>query len=471
MKSITSSLCFLLFGATLATQPGLAQPADSQPEQSAEQAEAAPKAKPRNGRSSGRHDRVSIGNDTAVKEGETVHDLVVIGGSAVVDGTVTGDLVTILGNVKLGPKAEVKRDLVVIGGKLDADPGATLARERVVIGFDAASLLKRPWLRWPVEWFHKGLLYGRPLAHQLWWSWAVAGLALLLYVLIGLLFPRQLQACVTALEERPGHSLLAGALAHLLILPFLLLLVATGIGILILPFAIGAVLLAMMFGRAAVYRYAGQQLGTQTGLTFLQQPLVALLFGAILFCLLYAVPVVGMLLWVIVAPLALGAALLAVFKRSHTAAAQAAAPVALEPAADAVAGAVSTTRLALLPRVGFWMRFLATALDAMLVGLLVFAVLHRPKWFLLAWVTYHLVFWGWRGTTVGGIVCGLKIVRIDGQPINFAVALVRLLGSFFSLAVVGLGFFWAGWSSDKQSWHDKIAGTVIVKAPKGTALV
>src|SRR5258706_2142474 len=30
-----------------------------------------------------------------------------------------------------------------------------------------------------------------------------------------------------------------------------------------------------------------------------------------------------------------------------------------------------------------------------------------------------------RGTTVGGIVFGLKIVRTDGQPMNFAVALVR----------------------------------------------
>jgi len=32
--------------------------------------------------------------------------------------------------------------------------------------------------------------------------------------------------------------------------------------------------------------------------------------------------------------------------------------------------------------------------------------------------------------------------------------------------VLGLGFFWAGWSREKQSWHDKIADTIIVKLPK-----
>jgi len=96
---------------------------------------------------------------------------------------------------------------------------------------------------------------------------------------------------------------------------------------------------------------------------------------------------------------------------------------------------------------------------------------HRPGWFLLTWVIYHLVLWTWKGTTLGGIVLGLRIIRLDGQPMNFAVALVRVLGSFFSAAVLGLGFFWAGWSRDKQSWHDKIAGTVVVKSSKSASLL
>ncbi len=66
---------------------------------------------------------------------------------------------------------------------------------------------------------------------------------------------------------------------------------------------------------------------------------------------------------------------------------------------------------------------------------------------------------------------GIKIVRLDGTPVTFAVALVRALASFLSAMVFGLGFLWVGFSNDKQSWHDKVAGTVIVKVPKGISLI
>jgi uncharacterized RDD family membrane protein YckC len=123
-----------------------------------------------------------------------------------------------------------------------------------------------------------------------------------------------------------------------------------------------------------------------------------------------------------------------------------------------------------LPRAGFWIRFLATLLDLVLVSLIVFLAFKRPAWFPLAWLIYHLGFWIWQGTTVGGIICSLRIVRLNGERLTPAAATVRLLGSIFSLAVAGLGFFWAGWSADKQSWHDKIAGTTIVRLSKSPAL-
>jgi uncharacterized RDD family membrane protein YckC len=91
--------------------------------------------------------------------------------------------------------------------------------------------------------------------------------------------------------------------------------------------------------------------------------------------------------------------------------------------------------------------------------------------FLPVWILYHLVMWAWKGTTVGGIVLRLNIVRLNGEPINFAVALVRCLSAFFSTLLFCLGFFWAGWSRDRQSWHDIIAGTVIVRLPPGARLV
>jgi uncharacterized RDD family membrane protein YckC len=94
-----------------------------------------------------------------------------------------------------------------------------------------------------------------------------------------------------------------------------------------------------------------------------------------------------------------------------------------------------------------------------------------PGIFPLILIGYFVGMWTWKGTSVGKICLGLKIVRTDGTPIDFAVALVRSLAACFSFIVFFMGFFWAGWDREKQSWHDKIAGTVVVQVPKGVSLL
>jgi uncharacterized RDD family membrane protein YckC len=84
---------------------------------------------------------------------------------------------------------------------------------------------------------------------------------------------------------------------------------------------------------------------------------------------------------------------------------------------------------------------------------------------------YAAVLWKLKGSTIGGIIFGLKVVRVDGKPAEWVTMIVRALGCFFSLIVVGLGFFWIAFDREKQGWHDKIAGTVVVKLPKGSSLV
>ena len=79
--------------------------------------------------------------------------------------------------------------------------------------------------------------------------------------------------------------------------------------------------------------------------------------------------------------------------------------------------------------------------------------------------------WATKGTTIGGIICGLKVVRLDDRPVDWGVAVVRGLTAFLSLAVAGLGFVWVAFDNEKQSWHDKVAGTTIVRVPKGTSLL
>ena len=37
-----------------------------------------------------------------------------------------------------------------------------------------------------------------------------------------------------------------------------------------------------------------------------------------------------------------------------------------------------------------------------------------PVSIFLLLLAYHIAFWTWKGTTVGGIICQLRVVRIDG---------------------------------------------------------
>jgi uncharacterized RDD family membrane protein YckC len=127
-------------------------------------------------------------------------------------------------------------------------------------------------------------------------------------------------------------------------------------------------------------------------------------------------------------------------------------------------------QLSTLPRVGFWTRFVATLIDMIALGIAV-GILDIGDYFPLVATAYFIVLWSLRGTTLGGVVMGIKIVRLDDKPVDWAVSVVRSLGAFLSLFVVGLGFVWVGWDPQRQSWHDKIAGTTIVKMPKGVSLI
>jgi uncharacterized RDD family membrane protein YckC len=49
--------------------------------------------------------------------------------------------------------------------------------------------------------------------------------------------------------------------------------------------------------------------------------------------------------------------------------------------------------------------------------------------------------------------------------------LIRALAAAFSIVVLFLGILWIAWDPEKQGWHDKIAGTVVLKLPKGTPLL
>jgi uncharacterized RDD family membrane protein YckC/cytoskeletal protein CcmA (bactofilin family) len=146
-------------------------------------------------------------------------------------------------------------------------------------------------------------------------------------------------------------------------------------------------------------------------------------------------------------------------------------PAAAAAGASPTAAAARPRVTASMPRAGFWIRMAALLLDVLLVGFLMSALHHVVHLQLLVLGVYGAVMWKLRGSTVGGIVFDLQVVRLDGRDIDWETAIVRALGCFLSLAVVGLGFIWIAFDAGNQAWHDKIAGTVVVRVPKGVPLV
>jgi len=215
---------------------------------------------------------------------------------------------------------------------------------------------------------------------------------------------------------------------------------------------------------------------------------MATLLGGVMVLCLYTVPFLGFFLWKVLGMLGLGVVIytLLLTMKSERAESQRLAAEAMA-ASGASAGIVATTLnpaataseatlvppalpLTTLPRAGFWLRFAASALDAVIVGALT-GITHSGDFFLLVYAVYCVALWALKGSTVGGIVCGLKVVRLDDRPVDWTVAIVRGLGGFLSLAVAGLGFIWVAFDKERQSWHDKIAGTAVVQAPKGVSLI
>jgi len=80
---------------------------------------------------------------------------------------------------------------------------------------------------------------------------------------------------------------------------------------------------------------------------------------------------------------------------------------------------------------------------------------------------YKPFFWSRGGQTPGYKLIGMRVVRArDGGPVGFGSAILRLIGYVINDIVFGipLGFLWILFDAQKQGWHDKIAGTVVIQA-------
>lgn len=90
------------------------------------------------------HRNVVQWQDTTVPVGSSVHNLIVIGGNAVIDGVVTDNIVVVNGDVTLGEGAYVKDRVFVFGGHMTMHSGAEVGNGIIHLGEDVTTLISIP---------------------------------------------------------------------------------------------------------------------------------------------------------------------------------------------------------------------------------------------------------------------------------------------------------------------------------------
>ncbi len=93
----------------------------------------------------------------------------------------------------------------------------------------------------------------------------------------------------------------------------------------------------------------------------------------------------------------------------------------------------------------------------------------------IGYVIWWLIVLG-RGQTPGKQLVGIRAIRDDGQPASWGRMFLRefvykdIVFGILSLLTAGivwvLEYLWAFWDRDRQTLHDKLAGTVVVQGPR-----
>lgn len=131
-------------------------------------------------------------------------------------------------------------------------------------------------------------------------------------------------------------------------------------------------------------------------------------------------------------------------------------------------------------KAGLFRRWLASAIDPIIAIILyfilspIFITIFGENAGIIAIIIVTIgygAFFCWllsKGMTLGKWLLHEKVVeKLTGNYPGFWRMILReTIGKFVSGLVFGLGYFWAIWDKDGQAWHDKIAGTVVVKEQK-----
>lgn len=133
---------------------------------------------------------------------------------------------------------------------------------------------------------------------------------------------------------------------------------------------------------------------------------------------------------------------------------------------------------------GFWLRFLASMIDVVLMLIIIIPLLLaiygtdywlKPQMFAGVWdvvlnyvmpAIVVLVFWKTKSATPGKLL--LKLIIVDaatGGKLSNGQMVGRYFAYLLSTLPLGLGFLWIAFDPKKQAWHDKLSSTLVIRRP------
>jgi uncharacterized RDD family membrane protein YckC len=136
---------------------------------------------------------------------------------------------------------------------------------------------------------------------------------------------------------------------------------------------------------------------------------------------------------------------------------------------------------------GFWIRFVASFIDGILmqvvrvcISLLVLGAVVAPfrspnpaapfsgaaltlgfATFLVAFL-YEVIMIRYFGATLGKMAIGVRVVRTDGSGVGWAVSIGRYFMKIVSSIILLIGYIMAGFDSEKRALHDRVCDTRVV---------
>ncbi len=92
--------------------------------------------------------------------------------------------------------------------------------------------------------------------------------------------------------------------------------------------------------------------------------------------------------------------------------------------------------------------------------------IHQERVLSIVWVAlayFALLTWRLRGRTAGRWIFGIRVVKLDGTPLGLWDSFGRAGGYSASFATLGLGFLEAFWHPNRQTVHDRVSSTVVIR--------